>query len=251
MRNVFFILATCLLIYKYPLKAGESVQIPSHNWSFNEPLGTFKRDELQRGFQVYQEVCSSCHALSHLRYDNLKALGYSQAQIKAIAGKYEVPGPLDDQGNPTKRPGKPSDYFVRPFINENAARAANNGAYPPDLSLIIKARLEGSRYVRALLTGYVSPPKEVKIAEGMYYNLYFPGHQIAMAPPLSPGQVKYADGTTATVEQMAHDVTAFLTWASEPVLEERRNMGVRVLCFLVLFTLMMYFVMKRTWHNLK
>lgn len=168
--------------------ADEATPPPPHKWSFESPLGTFNRAELQRGFQVYTQVCASCHALQHLRYDKLKALGYSEAQIKAIAAQHEVPGPLDDEGNAAKRPGKPGDYFSRPFANEKAARAANNGAYPPDQSLVIKARQHGPRYVYALLNGYTEPPADIKVASGMYYNKYFPGHQIAMAPPLSPGQ---------------------------------------------------------------
>ena len=233
------------------IKAEQEVQPPHNQWSFESPLGTFDRGALQRGFQVYQEVCSTCHALDHLRYENLKDLGYTEAQIKVIASQHEVPGPLDDEGNPTKRQGKPEDHFVKPFPNEKAARAANNGAYPPDQSLVVKARKHEADYVKALLTGYTNPPQDMKMANGMYYNTYFPGHQIAMAPPLSPGQVKYADGTPSTVEQMAHDVVTFLAWAAEPTLEERKRMGVKVLSFLALFTIMMYIVMRRTWRDLK
>lgn len=232
-------------------RAEEEAAPPHHTWSFESPLGTFDRGDLQRGFQVYTQVCAACHGLYHLRYEHLKALGYTDAQIKAFAAQYEMSGSLDDEGNPTKRPGKPGDYFVRPFPNEKAARAANNGAYPPDQSLIVKARKDGADYVRALLTGYQDPPSTVKMATGMYYNQYFPGHQIAMAPPLSKGQVQYADGTPATVEQMAHDVATFLAWAAEPTMEERKRMGVKVLTFLALFTVMMFIVMRRTWRNLK
>ena len=233
------------------IKADEGPPSPPHKWSFESPIGTFDRGELQRGFQVYTQVCASCHALQHLRYDKLKALGYNEAQIKAVAAQHEVPGDLDDEGNATKRPGKPGDYFARPFANEKAARAANNGAYPPDQSMIVKARPHGPNYIYALLTGYTDPPVGVKVATGMYYNKYFPGHQIAMPPPLAAGQVQYADGSPATVAQMAHDVTVFLTWSSEPTLEERRHMGVQVLGFLALFTIMMYVVMRRTWRHLK
>ena len=231
--------------------AEEEVTPPTHSWSFQSPLGTFKRDELQRGFQVYSQVCAACHGLYHLRYEHLKALGYKPAQLKAIAAQHEVTGPLDDEGNPTKRPAKPGDLFFRPFANEKAARAANNGAYPPDQSLIVKARKHGPEYVRALLLGYQKAPSDMKLASGMYYNRYFPGHQIAMAPPLTKGLVQYADGTPATPEQMAHDVVAFLAWASEPTAEARKRMGVKVLAFLSIFTLMMYAVMRKTWRPVK
>ena len=234
-----------------PATAEGEVKPPPHHFSFETPLGTFDRAAAQRGLQVYTQVCASCHALHHLRYEKLADLGYNKAQIKALAAQHEVPGGLDDEGNAIKRPGKPQDYFVRPFPNEKAARAANNGAYPPDQSLIVKARPHGADYIYALLNGYTEPPAGMKLGNGMYYNKYFPGHQIAMPPPLSPNQVTYADGTAATVEQMAHDVTTFLAWTAEPTLEDRKRRGIKVLGFMMLFTLLMYAVMKRTWRSLK
>ncbi|OJX11163.1 MAG: cytochrome c1 [Caedibacter sp. 37-49] len=231
--------------------ANQKVPVSENKWSFTKLFGTYDRAELQRGFQVYQQVCSTCHGLSHISYRHLKALGFSEAKIKAIAAQKEVQDGFDDEGNPVKRAGKPSDYFPNPFINEKAARAANNGANPPDLSLIIKARKEGPQYVKALLTGYTAPPSNVHLAPGMYYNLYFSGHQIAMAPPLSKDLVQYADGTPATVDQMAHDVVTFLAWASEPEMEERKHLGVKVLTYLLIFTVLMGLIKRRTWRRLE
>lgn len=231
--------------------ANSSVALPREKWSFDKIFGTYDRAELQRGFQVYQEVCSTCHGLSHISYRHLKALGFSDAKVKAIAAQKEVHDGADEEGNALKRPGKPSDYFPSPFVNEKAARAANNGANPPDLSLVIKARKEGPHYVKALLKGYTDPPVGVQLAPGMSYNLYFSGHQIAMAPPLSNQLVHYADGTPATIDQMAHDVVTFLAWASEPEMEERKHLGVKVLTYLLIFTILMGLIKRRTWRRLE
>jgi Cytochrome c1 len=224
---------------------------PQNTWSFSGPFGAFDRAALQRGFQVYKEVCAGCHSVKHLRYEKLQALGFSKAEIKAIAASAEVPGPLNDDGEPTTKPAEPADYFARPYPNEKAARAANNGAYPVDLSLITKARKYGADYVVALLTGFAQAPKNFHLMPGMYYNPYFEGHQIAMAPPLAEGLVTYSDGTPATVEQMAHDVVTFLAWVSEPELEERKRLGIKVLIFLSFFTLLLFILMRRTWRGIK
>lgn len=231
--------------------ANEQPAVPQERWSFTTLFGTYDRAELQRGFQVYQQVCATCHGLSHISYRHLKALGFSEAKIKAIAAQKEVQDGVDEEGNPLKRAGKPSDYFPNPFVNEKAARAANNGANPPDLSLIIKARKDGPNYVKALLKGYTNPPSTLRLAPGMYYNLYFSGHQIAMAPPLSDQLVQYADGTPATVDQMAHDVVTFLAWASEPEMEERKHLGVKILTYLLVFTVLMGLIKRRTWRRLE
>ena len=229
-----------------------AAKTPSKNsWSFNGPFGVFDRAALQRGFQVYKEVCSTCHSLEHMRYEKLQALGFSKAEIKAIAASVEIPGPLNDEGEPTRKPADPGDYFAKPYPNEKAARAANNGGYPVDLSLIIKARKYGADYLFALLRGFVKAPSTFHLMPGMYYNPYFEGHQIAMAPPLAEGIVSYSDGTPATIEQMAHDVTNFLAWASEPEMEERKRLGVKVLIFLSFFTLLLFILMRRTWHGIK
>jgi ubiquinol-cytochrome c reductase cytochrome c1 subunit len=228
---------------------GEAPEPPKQNWSFNGVFGTFDRAELQRGFQVYQDVCSACHGLYHLSYRDLTALGFSADEVKAIAAQKQVPD-INDAGETVERAARPSDKFVAPFPNEKAARAANNGAYPPDLSLVTKAREYGSDYVAAILAGYAEPPADFHLQDGMQYNKYFPGHQIAMPPPLSEGAVTFADGTPATVPQMAHDVAAFLHWAAEPNLEARHRMGVKVILFLLAATLIFYAAKRRIWAEL-
>ncbi len=222
---------------------------PAQHWSFAGPFGTFDRASAQRGFQVYKEVCSNCHSMKDLYYRNLSALGFTEPEIKAIAASVQVPGDLDDNGQPTERPGKPSDHFRSPFPNDAAARAANGGALPPDQSLLVNAREDGPNYIDALLQGYRDPPAGVQIADGKYYNIYFPGRQISMPPPLSDGQVTYADGTKATVPQMAHDVVTFLTWAANPEMEQRKRIGVKTVLFLVFMTGLTVAVKKKVWKD--
>lgn len=230
----------------------EKPEVPDRAWSWNGPFGTFDRAELQRGLQVYTEVCASCHSLRLLAYRNLSALGYGEEEIKAYASNYEVQDGPDDQGEMFLRAAVPSDKFVPPFANEQAARVANNGAYPPDLSVITKARKNGANYLFGLLTGYQDePPEGVELADGMYYNKVFPGHQIAMAPPLFEGGVEYADGTEATVERMAADITAFLAWSAEPELEERKALGIWVMVVLVILFGMVVAVKHRVWSDVK
>jgi ubiquinol-cytochrome c reductase cytochrome c1 subunit len=241
-----------LTIFTYsPMHATHELIPPKVSWHFKGPIGTFDRASLQRGFQVYTEVCAVCHALNHLRYDNLSALGFSAAEIKAIAAKHEIPGPPDDEGQPTMVKATPGDHFARPYPNEQAARAANNGSLPPDLSLITKARLYGADYVFALLTGYSEAPENFKLLTGMSYNEYYPGHQIAMPPPLTENRITYSDGTPATIQQMAHDVTVFLAWAAEPEMEQRKQLGVKVLIYLAAFSFVMYLLMRQTWKNIR
>ncbi len=214
-------------------------------------FGTFDHAALQRGFQVYKEVCSACHGMDLLSYRNLTQLGFSEAEVKAIAAQYTIMDGPNDNGDMAERPRLPSDHFNNPFANENAARAANNGALPKDLSLIVKARHGGERYVYSLLTGYEAVPAGVPKKEGLYYNPYFEGRWIAMPQPLNTeGQVTYADGTKATVDQMAHDVATFLTWASEPHLEERHKIGAEVMFFLITLSLIMYAAKKRVWSRI-
>jgi ubiquinol-cytochrome c reductase cytochrome c1 subunit len=232
--------------------AGGAPRPPAQDWSFGGLFGTFDRASAQRGFQVYKQVCAACHAMKQLSYRNLADIGLSDAEIRAIAAEVMVQDGPNDDGEMFERPGRPSDRFRSPFPNEKAARAANNGAYPVDLSLIIKARPYGADYLYALLTGYrEEPPPGVPVMEGMHYNDWFPGHWIAMARPLYDDQVTYADGTPATTEQMARDVTTFLAWASEPELEERRAMGVRVILFLLVLAGMTYAVKRKVWADLK
>lgn len=222
---------------------------PHEVWSFSGPLGTYDRAQLQRGFQVYKEVCATCHALDYLNYRNLKELGFSDAEVKAIASQYTVKDGPNDQGDFYDRPARPEDRFFAPFPNEQAARSANNGALPVDQSLIIKARPNGSNYVYALLMGYENPPSGFDLPEGRYYNAYFPGHAIAMPPPLTEELVTYSDGTVATPSQMAKDVTAFLTWAADPHMEERKRMGIKVIVFLSVVTILLYVIMRRIWRR--
>lgn len=230
--------------------AAEAPHPPARDWSFNGLFGTFDRGALQRGYQVYAEGCAGCHSLRLVAYRNLAAIGFNEAQIKKIAAEAEVSDGPNAAGEMYQRPAKPSDRFVSPFPNANAARAANNGALPPDLSLITKARTGGADYVHAILTGYHDAPKDVQMGEGMNYNPYFPGNAIAMPPPLSADLVEYADKTKATVSRMAEDVTTFLTWAAEPELEERKRLGIKVLLFLLVLTGMLYALKRKIWADL-
>jgi len=230
--------------------AGEAVSPPAVDWSFDGIFGTFDQPSVQRGFLVYNQVCAACHAMSLMSYRNLTQVGVSPAAAAEIAAaKIVIDGP-NDEGEMFERPGRLSDRFVSPFPNEKAARAANGGAYPPDLSLITKARAGGADYVHGILTGYEEPPAGVTVPPGMYYNLYFPGHMIAMAPPLAAGSIEYPDGTEATVEQMSLDVSAFLAFAAEPNLEDRKRMGVKVLLFLIIFTALLYAVKRKVWAHI-
>ncbi len=227
--------------------AGE--EPPALEWSFAGAFGTYDRGELQRGFQVYREVCAGCHSLDLIAFRNLADLGFDELEVKAFAAEYEVPGAPDEYGDPTMRPAIPADRFPAPFPNDAAARASNNGALPPDLSLMVEARAGGADYLHALLTGYGDPPDGVEVAEGMNYNRYFPGGQIAMAPPLFEGAVEYADGTEATEAQHARDVTAFLAWASEPNMEERKRTGVMAILFLVVLAGLLYAGKRKVWSD--
>jgi len=241
---------TFIFITKLSFGAGEKISYPQLNWSFSGILGTFDRASQQRGLQVYKEVCSGCHGMRLLAYRNLKSIGYNDDEIKAFAAENSV-NTINDDGEVVERPARPSDKFVSPYPNDKAARAANGGAYPPDLSLIVKARPDGANYLHALLTGYVDPPAEKKIPDGMYYNKYYSGNLIGMPQPLYDDGVEYADGTKATPDQMAKDVTAFLAWASEPEMEDRKRLGISVMLFLLLLTALSYFAMKQIWAPIK
>ncbi len=220
------------------------------NWSWEGIFGTYDIDAARRGFEVFDMVCGNCHGLGFVAYRNLQALGYSEDEVKEIAARREVQDGFDDFGDPLMRPALPSDRFVPPFENEAIARMANNGALPPDLSLMTKARMNGANYVYSLMLGYHDePPEGVELMPGMYYNDAFPGHQIAMPPQLFEGMVAYADGTEATPEQMALDITTFLNWAAEPELGERKSLGVKVMLFLLVFTGMLYALKRKIWAD--
>lgn len=247
--------ASALVLMSLPLSlpafAAEGVAPPEREWHHHGVTGTYDRAALQRGFQVYKEVCSACHAMKFLSYRDLAGLGYTPDEIKAVAAEYTVTDGPNDDGDMFERPARPADRFKSPFANDKAARAANGGALPPDLSLVVKSRAHGEDYMQALLTGYEAAPEGTELMAGMYWNKYFPGHQIAMAPPLTEGQVSYADGTEATVDQMAHDVTSFLAWAAEPHMEVRKQTGIKVVIFMLVFAGLMYAVKRRLWKDVR
>ena len=223
------------------------------NWSFKGLTGKFDRASLQRGFQVYKEVCSSCHSMQYLSYRNLGEPGgpeFSLEEVKAIAASIEIDDGPDSQGEMFTRPGRPSDKFKSPYPNVNASIAANGGAYPPDMSVLVKARPGGADYIYSVLVGYEDPPVGMILDEGVYYNKYMIGNKIKMSAPLSEGIVDYTDGNEATVDQMAKDVTTFLSWAAEPELETRHKTGIKVIIYLILLTALVYFSMKRIWARI-
>ena len=253
LRNSFKALALALgLFAAAPAHAaGGEIAIPDRKFSFDGIFGTYDRASAQRGFQVYKEVCSACHSMRLVAYRNLSDLGLTQAQVEAIAAQFQITDGPNDEGQMFERPGRPSDRFRRPFPNEAAAAAANNGKAPPDLSVMAKARAGGANYIFALLTGYEDPPAGFVLADGAHYNQFYPGHAIAMGAPLNPDQVDYADGTKATVEQMAHDVATFLQWAAEPELEQRRALGVKIIIFLTILAGLTYAVKRKVWADVE
>jgi ubiquinol-cytochrome c reductase cytochrome b/c1 subunit len=243
---------------------------PRQTWSFAGPFGQYDQAQLQRGFKIYREVCSSCHSLDLVAFRNLAdpgGLGFSEAQAAAVAAEYKIKD-VDDKGQPIERAGRPADYFPAPFPNAAAAAAAN-GVAPPDMSTLAKARVYlrgfpwfvfdmftqyqelGPDYIHGILTGYEAAPKDFKLPEGGHYNKYFPGHNIAMPQPLQDGQVTYEDGTPQTLDQYAKDVAAFLMWAAEPKLEQRHRIGFQVMIFLIVLSGLLYFTKKKVWHEVE
>ena len=229
-------------------------EIARQSWSFTPPFGTFDNAQLQRGFQVYKEVCASCHSMRLLSYRNLGEPGgpeFSPKAVEVLASQVQVSDGPNEKGEMFQRPAQPSDRFRSPFANDQLARVANNGALPPDLSVMAKARPGGPDYIYALLTGYHPAPQGFELAQGMHYNEAFPGHQIAMPPLLSDGVIAYTDGTKPTVDNYARDVSAYLMWAAEPKLEERHKTGARVMIFLIVFVVIMYLAKRTVWARLK
>jgi len=223
------------------------------DWSFKGVSGKFDRSSLQRGYQVYQEVCAACHSMRLLSYRNLSEKGgpeFSIAEVKNIASSFEVTDGPDSQGEMFTRPGKPSDRFVSMYPNVEAATAANGGAYPPDMSVLVKSRKGGADYIYSVLMGYDDPPANFKLDDGVYYNKYMEGNKIKMAKPLIEGIISYSDGTNPTEDQMAKDVTTFLTWAAEPHLEARHKLGFKVIIFLIILSILVYLSMKRIWSRI-
>ena len=256
MKNFLRILPIIILIigFSTKLNSAEKVEYLKTDWSFKGPFGKFDRGALQRGYQVYTEVCASCHSMKYLSYRNLAEKGgpeFSEAQAKAIAASFDVKDGPNADGEMFTRPGKLSDKFVMPYDNVKAAQAANGGAYPPDMSVLVKARGGGVDYIYSLLQGYEDPPLGVKLDDGVYYNKYMYGNKIKMPNQLSDGLVEYADGTKATVEQMSKDVTTFLMWSAEPHLESRHQMGFKAIVYLIILTILVYFSMKRIWSRIE
>ena len=260
------------------LAAGQTADIAQQKWSFTGMFGHFDRAQLQRGYKVYKDVCAVCHSMNRVYFRNLVQAGgpqFPEASVKALAATFQVLDGPNDQGAMFKRPARLSDAFPAPFKNDQEARAANGGALPPDMSVIVKARSAhkevpfylapfkwvkeialgyeegGADYMYALLTGYGKPPAGMKLATGMQYNSVFAGHQIAMPPPLSKGLVKYTDGSPETVEQYSKDVTAFLAWAADPTLEHRKGLGLQVLIYLLILTIILYLAKRRVWSKIE
>ena len=247
--SIIFLLAGTLTV-----NSAEKVDLLKTDWSFKGLFGKFDRGALQRGYQVYSEVCAGCHSMKYVSYRNLFEPGgpeFTEDQAKAIAAGFEVTDGPNSDGEMFVRPAKLSDKFVMPFANVKAAQVANGGAYPPDMSVLAKARTGGVDYIYSLLLGYEDPPSGVTLEDGVYYNKYMYGNNIKMSEPLSDGLVEYSDGTTASKEQMAKDVTTFLMWAAEPHLESRHKMGFKAILYLIILTILVYFSMKKIWSRVE
>ena len=256
MKNFLKILSLSILLsgFFFSSQSAEKVEYLKTDWSFKGLFGKFDRGALQRGYQVYTEVCASCHSMKYVSYRNLAEKGgpeFTEAQAKAIAASFEVTDGPNSDGEMFTRPGKLSDKFVMPYENVKAAQAANGGAYPPDMSVLVKARGGGVNYIYSLLQGYEDPPMGITLDEGVHYNKYMYGNKIKMANPLSDDLVEYSDGTQATVEQMSKDVTTFLMWTAEPHLETRHQMGFKAIVYLIILTTLVYFSMKRIWSRIE
>lgn len=250
LRSILVLAAGGLLAAGAAQAAGEAEHPHDMSWPHEGIFGTFDRPAVQRGFQVYREVCAACHGVKYLAFRNLADVGYNEDQIKAIAAEYTVTDGPNDQGEMFERAGIPSDRVPPPYPNDEAAAVANGGKAPPDLSLVVKAREGGEDYLYSLLVGYEEePPADVEVPEGGYYNPYFGGHIIAMPQPLSDEQVTYADGTPATVAQMSADVTEFLAWVAEPKLEERKRTGLMAMLFMIVLTGLLFAWKRKIWAD--
>jgi cytochrome c1 len=269
MKRTILALALAATVASVALPAlGEEQEVPPRlKWSFAGPFGRYDEAQLQRGFKIYKEVCSACHSIQMLAFRNLAdkgGPGFSEAQVAAVAAEYKIKD-LDDKGEPTERAGRPADTFPPPFANELAAKAANGGTAPPDMSTLAKARTyqrgfpwfvfdlftqyqeQGPDYIAALLKGYENPPKGFQLPSGGNFNRYFPGHNIAMPPPLQAGQVSFDDGAPQTMDQYSKDISAFLMWVAEPHLVQRKRIGFQVMIFLIVLAGLMYFTKKKVW----
>mgnify|MGYP005683942085 FL=1 len=256
MKNILKLFSVIILfsVSSVNVISAEKVEFLKTDWTFKGLFGKFDRASLQRGYQVYTEVCAACHSMKYLSYRNLSEKGgpeFSVAQAKAIAASFEVTDGPNADGEMFQRPGKLSDKFVMPYENVKAAEAANGGAYPPDMSVLVKARGGGVDYIYSLLQGYEEAPSGMILDDGVHYNKYMYGNKIKMSAPLSDGIIEYSDGTKASVEQMSKDVTTFLMWAAEPSLEARHQMGFKAIVYLIILTILVYFSMKRIWSRVK
>ena len=256
MKNILKLFSVIILfsVSSVNVISAEKVEYLKTDWTFKGLFGKFDRASLQRGYQVYTEVCAACHSMKYLSYRNLSEKGgpeFSVAQAKAIAASFEVTDGPNADGEMFQRPGKLSDKFVMPYENVKAAEAANGGAYPPDMSVLVKARGGGVDYIYSLLQGYEEAPSGMILDEGVHYNKYMYGNKIKMSAPLSDGIIEYSDGTNPSVEQMSKDVTTFLMWAAEPSLEARHQMGFKAIVYLIILTVLVYFSMKRIWSRVK
>ena len=256
MKNILKLISIIILfcVTSANVISAEKVEYLKTDWTFKGLFGKFDRASLQRGYQVYTEVCAACHSMKYLSYRNLSEKGgpeFSVAQAKAIAASFEVIDGPNTDGEMFNRPGKLSDKFVMPYENVKAAEAANGGAYPPDMSVLVKARGGGVDYIYSLLQGYEEAPSGMILDEGVHYNKYMYGNKIKMSAPLSDGIIEYSDGTNASVEQMSKDVTTFLMWAAEPSLEARHQMGFKAIVYLIILTILVYFSMKRIWSRIE
>jgi len=253
-KLIYFIFLSLIFLSHNLLAGEEKKQLLTSNWSFKGYFGKFDRGSLQRGYQVYTEVCASCHSMKYLSYRNLAEKGgpeFSEEQAKAIAANFEVTDGPNDDGDMFTRPAKLSDKFAQPYRNVKEAMASNGGAYPPDMSVLVKARSGGADYIYSLLLGYEDPPSGTTLDDGVYYNKYIYGNNIKMPKPFMDGQVEYNDGTEATEQQMAKDVTTFLAWSAEPHLEARHKIGFRAIIYLIVITILVYFSMKKIWSRVE
>tara|TARA_B100001245_G_scaffold234000_1_gene218765 strand:- start:833 stop:1591 length:759 start_codon:yes stop_codon:yes gene_type:complete len=249
-KKFFFIIFSFLFLIPN-LHCEEKIILKKQNWTFEGIFGRYDDLSLQRGLQIYQEICSACHGMKRLRFRELKDLGFAEDQIKKYSETFEIVDGPNELGEMFTRPGEPSDTFVSPYKNKEEAKASFNGAYPPDLSLLTKAMKNGPDYIYSLLTGYEDPPKDFELTDGLYYNPYHDGKVIAMPQPLYDDAIEYIDGTNASLHQLSYDIVNFLNWAAEPELEKRKSMGIKVILFLIVLTALLYVTMKETWSRIE
>jgi len=250
-KKFFFIIFSFFFLITN-LFAEEEMPLKKQNWTFEGIFGRYDNSTLQRGLQIYQEVCSACHGMKRLRFRELRDLGFTNDQIKQYAKTFEILDGPNELGEMFLRLGEPSDTFVSPYKNKEEAKAVFGGVYPPDLSLLTKAIKNGPNYIYSLLTGYEeSPPKGFELTDGLYYNPYYDGKVIAMPPPLYDNAIEYIDGTNASLDQLSYDIVHFLNWAAEPKLQQRKSLGLKVLLFLIVLTLLLYVTMKEIWSRIE